>query len=112
MLKKTLFRTMMLAAGLLAVAVILISSSTKQVSAHSKEKAKTEQGEKSAQTYVSAPTEAIPGSAVKVDEPAPSLQEVLFGVEEEEVEIPTRTGKELMRYMKVLFRAIISPNAP
>lgn len=114
MLKKTFFRSVMLLAGLLAVGVILLSSSfptnraTKETA-----KAKTEQNsDEKAQTFVSAPTEAIPGTAVKIHDSAPSLLETLVPAEEEKSELPQALAKELVRYFKVLFTAFISPNAP
>jgi hypothetical protein len=109
--KKVLFRFFMLAAGLLAVAVILISSSM-SVEAQTK-KAKAEQNqEEAAQTFVSAPTEAIPGSAVKMEDATPSLLEVLIPSSEEKPIQPSPVAKELVHYFKILFRAFISPNAP
>lgn len=114
MMKKTFFRSVMLVAGLLAVGVILLSSSINADRASKAvAKAKTEQNsEEKAQTFVSAPTEAIPGSAVKIQDSTPSLLETLVPEAEEKSELPQALAKELVRYFKVLFTTFISPNAP
>lgn len=103
----------MLAAGLLAVGVILLSSTFNKIQAAQVAKAKTEQKASDTQAYVSAPTEAIPGTAVKLaQDSSPSLLETIFADTQEEETMPPPVAKELVRYFKVLFRAIISPNAP
>jgi hypothetical protein len=114
MRKKEVIRVITLVSGLLAVGVILLSSSFGKISADQKvAKTKTEQESTDQHTFISAPAEAIPSAAVKLTEDSdPSLLEILFTNTEEENELPTPVVKELVRYFKVLFRAFVSPNAP
>lgn len=112
MSKKTLFRSTMLVAGLLAVLVILLSSSFKTTTIVQEKAKKEHAGEESAATYVSAPTEAIPGTSVKMEDATHAVGKLLL-LEEREKPTFTRTiARELVSFFKVLFRAIISPNAP
>lgn len=95
----------MLVAGFFAVCAILLSPSFSQVKA--KEQVKSEKTTVMIQT----PSEAIPGSAVKVDEPSVPL---LTEIEEQAPKQvhPIVRSEQVTRYLKVLFRTIIAPNAP
>lgn len=93
----------MLIAGFVAVCAILLSPAFSQV----KEKKSTEKETVLIQT----PSEAIPGSAVTVDEPTiPVLTEIEEQAPKQVHDI-VRT-EQVANYLKVLFRTLIAPNAP
>ena len=96
----------MLAAGLIAACAILLSPGFSQTK---KEKSSTT-AEKEV-VLIQAPSDAIPGSAVSVDEPViPVITEI---VEPEKKEVlPTIVAKAVTKYFKVLVRTLIAPNAP
>ena len=103
MKKKALLRGIMLAAGLVAVCAILLSPGFSQV--------KIKKAAEKETVLIPAPSDAIPGSAVKVDQPAiPFLAEI--------EEQPSRNiffvipAEQVTKYLQVLFRTLISPNAP
>ncbi len=60
---------------------------------------------------IPAPADAIPGSAIKVDEPSVPL---LTEIEEQVPKIshPVVRSEQVTRFLKVLFRTVIAPNAP
>ena len=93
----------MLIAGFIAVCAILLSPGF----SHEKEKKSTEKETVLIQT----PTDAIPGSAVKMDQPGVPL---LTQIEEPEKKqsYPIISTEQITRYLKVLFRTLIAPNAP
>lgn len=102
----------MLVAGLIAVCAILLSPAFSSVKY--KEDVKKEQSSQSSETnkvLIQAPADAIPGSAVKVDQPAIPL---LTQIEETEKKqsYPVIRSEQVTRYLKVLFRTLIAPNAP
>jgi hypothetical protein len=103
MRKKAIYRGIMLAAGLIAVCVILLSAGFSQVKQSKSAEKET--------VLVQAPSDAIPGSAIKIDEPAVP---VLAQIEEKETKqfIPSVSAKEVTKYLKVLLRTLIAPNAP
>ena len=93
----------MLIAGFIAVCAILLSPAFSQV----KEKKAAEKEIVLIQT----PSEALPGNAVKMDQPAIPL---LTRIEEPEKRefLPVINQKEVTKYFKVLLRTLIAPNAP
>jgi hypothetical protein len=111
MKKEGLIRGIMLAAGFVAVIGILCSqpyfASTQTA------KAPTGQSdEKQSVTFIQAPAEAIPGHAVQVDDSSAFHLISTFFVEKEDHDQPEVPAKELGRFLKVLFRTLIAPNAP
>jgi hypothetical protein len=110
-MKKGLVKRMMLGAGILAVIGILCS----QPFVASKLKVVQVTGQsddKNADTFVQAPTDAIPGHAVQVDDSSEFklIATLLDSVETPEV--PSFPTEEVGQFLKVLFRTLISPNAP
>jgi hypothetical protein len=103
MKKRAILRGIMLAAGLIAVCAILLSPTFSQV----KEKKSTDKET----VLIPAPSDAIPGNAVKVDQPAiPFLTKI---EEQPSKEVHHIVGTELAtKFLKVLFRTLIAPNAP
>lgn len=93
----------MLIAGFVAVCAILLSPGFSQVK-------QNKSTEKQA-VLIQAPSEAIPGTAVKVDQPAIPL---LTRIEEPEKKefLPVVNSSEVTKYFKVLLRTLIAPNAP
>ena len=109
MRKRTILRGIMLAAGIVAVCAILLSPSFSHVKF--KEQVKKEQSSDKDTLLIPAPADAIPGSAVKLDEPSlPLLSEL--PEPEKKVSHPIVRPDDVVRYLKVLFRTLISPNAP
>lgn len=95
----------MLIAGFFAVCAILLSPSFSQ--AKYKEQVKND----NKTVLIQAPTDAIPGSAVKMAEPEIP---VLTLIEEQEPNktYPIIRSEQVGRLFKVLFRTLIAPNAP
>jgi len=95
----------MLIAGFIAVCAILLSPTFSQVKG--KEQVKSEK----TTVLVQAPSDAIPGNAIKVDQPAVPF---LTQIEEQEPKPahPIVRTEQVARYLKVLFRTLIAPNAP
>jgi hypothetical protein len=110
--KKSLYRGFLIAAGLLAAMVIILSHAY-SIPANDDKKAATEQTDDTSKTVVSAPADALTqGSLVRVDEQVPvSVIEILGEPEGVEKFIP-RTEAVLSNLFKVLFRIVIAPNAP
>lgn len=99
-----------LVAGVLTVLVILLSQSLYFPSGPSikKEKQKTEQH---GLTIINAPADVVPTPSVQLNEGLPALLKPVIAAEENSE--PFFTPVEILRpYLKILFRAIISPNAP
>ncbi len=94
----------MLIAGFFAVCAILLSPSFSQV----KQEKKTAEKET---VLVQAPSEAIPGTAIKIDEPAIP---VLTQIEEPKTKefLPDFAPRAATKYFEVLLRTLIAPNAP
>ncbi|HEX8059590.1 MAG TPA: hypothetical protein VF473_01580 [Cyclobacteriaceae bacterium] len=108
MRKRAFLRGIMLAAGLIAACAILLSPG---FSHPKKEKVNTAHGAEKETVLIQAPSEAIPGNAVTVNEPViPVITEI---AEPEKIELlPAIDAKEVTKYLKVLFRTLITPNAP
>ena len=99
----------MIATGILAVCTILLSPTFSQVKF--KEQVKKEQSSDKDTLLIPAPADAILGSAVKLDQPSiPFLSDL--PEPEKKVCHPIVRSDEVVRYLKVLFRTLITPNAP
>ncbi|MGE0587533.1 MAG: hypothetical protein AB7O48_03100 [Cyclobacteriaceae bacterium] len=110
---RRLFRRLMIVAGVLATVVIVLSQALPEVSGKAlAEKAKTEQTEKSTEIQiVSAPSDVVPGGSIQINDVDRALLETLVP-EEREVNTFQSYTVVLSDLYHVLFRAIISPNAP
>ncbi len=101
-------------AGVLTVVVILFSQSFYRPA--ESDTSIPNAGQKSDQhphatIIVNAPADVVPSSAIQLDEHIPTLLKTL--TEQKETEEKFFTGAEIIApYFKILFRAIISPNAP
>lgn len=113
MRKKSVYRGILIVAGLLAAVVIILSHSF--VRLEPKKTAGTEQSdEKSDQkSVISAPADAVTqASVVKIDEQSPdTLLETLTTAEVSHRYIPS-TEKVFSKLFHVLFQIVIAPNAP
>ena len=113
MRRKSVYRGILIIAGLLAAAVIILSHSL--IRLEPKNVADTEQtDEKSDQkTVISAPADAVTqASVVKIDEHSPDiLLETLSDSETSHKYIPS-SEKVFNKLFHVLFRIVIAPNAP
>lgn len=112
MQKKSVYRGFLIAAGLLA-AVVIILSHAYSIPANDDKKATTEQTDDTSKTVIAAPADAVTqGSLVRVDEQVPvSVIEILGEPESIKNFIP-RTETITSNLFKVLFRVVIAPNAP
>jgi hypothetical protein len=109
MRKTAILRGIMLAAGLIAACAILLSPG---FSPSKKARSNGSNGTAEKETVlIQAPSDAIPGSAVTVNEPViPVITKI---AEPEKIELlPTVDPKEVTKYFKVLLRTLIAPNAP
>ncbi|MBN8577530.1 MAG: hypothetical protein J0L66_11350 [Cytophagales bacterium] len=114
MLKKRVYRSFLMVVGLLAAAVIVLSHVFMAPDTVTTKKVATEQSSESeTKTVISAPTEAVTqGTAVQVGEQAPQvLLEVLSEPHKPAGFVPV-AAELVSNFLKTLFRAIISPNAP
>lgn len=113
MRKKSVYRGILIIAGLLAAAVIILSNSFSQL--EPKKIVDTEQSdEKSDQkTVIAAPSEAVTqASVVKIDEQSPdTVLETLSNSEVSKKYIPS-TEKVFNKLFDLLFQIVIAPNAP
>jgi len=113
MRKKSVYRGILIIAGLLAAAVIILSHSFSQL--EPKKVADTEQSEEKSdqKTVITAPAEAVTqASVVKIDEQSPdSVLETLTNSEVSNKYIPS-TEKAFNKLFHVLFQIVIAPNAP
>jgi hypothetical protein len=112
MKKDRLIRAIMLVAGFIAVASILSGQSLYNGGlSGSKARAATEQSEEQV-TVILAPTDAIPGHAVQVDDSSAfHFIATLFESEDEPERGPVPV-KRIGHFFQVLFRTLIAPNAP
>ncbi len=112
MKKTAISKTLTIVAGLFAAAIILFSQSLYQ-QAKITQKKNTEHSKAASETVViAAPADAVTANSVvnledkTTPEPLPT-----FSTEQKQslLKVDTRV---FVRYFKILFRAIISPNAP
>lgn len=110
---KSLFRMLMIAVGIVASAVIVLSQALPEMSSEVCRKAKTEQTEdtSTAPTFVAPSADVVPGGSMQISDVDRAL---LVTLEQEEKELPAAEciSMAVSEYMHVLLRTIISPNAP
>jgi hypothetical protein len=112
-MKKQVFRIFLMIAGVLTVLVILLSQSFYQPVENGQSKAKANQkaGEQTGATHISAPADVVPSPAIQLADHIPTLlKSFIAGEEHEKTFFPEI--EILTAYFNILFRAIISPNAP
>lgn len=113
MRKKSVYRGILIIAGLLAAAVIVLSHSLTEL--EPKKATDTEQSDKKSdqKTINTAPDEAVTqASVVKIDEHSPdSVLETITNSEVSKKIVPT-SEKVFGKLFQVLFRIVIAPNAP
>jgi hypothetical protein len=112
-MKKPFFRMLLMIAGVLTVVVILLAQSLylpaeKDISL-AKAKQKTEQGPGT--TIIHAPADVVPSPSVQLDEISPTAVKTSTPVEKDINSFFPLT-RIFTPYLTILFRAIISPNAP
>ena len=114
MRKKSVYRGILIIAGLLAAAVIILSHSLTQLEPNKKIVDTEQSDEKSDQkTVITAPVEAVTqASVVKIDEQSPdTVLETLSNSEVSDKYIPS-SEKVFNKLFHVLFQIVIAPNAP
>src|SRR5688572_18184565 len=113
MRKRSVYRGVLIVAGLLAAMVIILSHSFFKL--EPKKAADTEQSDEKSdkKTVIAAPADAVTqASVVKIDEQSPdALLETLSNPEASNKYIPS-SEKIFNRLFHVLFRIVIAPNAP
>ena len=105
---KSLQRIILLASGICAVVVILLSQSFYQVSGQA---LKTKSKDKKEVTIQAPSDMAAQGQAVELNHQQPALQEELI-LSDKKQETVVFIQKTTINFLKTLFRVIISPNAP
>ncbi len=112
MRKKSIYRGFLIAVGLLA-AIVIILSQAYSFRVDGDKKAITEQTDETSKTISTTPADAVPqGSVVRVDEQVPvSVLEILGETESVQNFIP-RNETILNNLFKILFQVVIAPNAP
>lgn len=111
MKSKSLQRTLLLAAGLCAVIVILLSQSFYQAS-NIPAKVKAEKASNAKEVVIHAPSDvAAQGQSVELNNSQPSVAEELV-LADSKNEKAVFIQKIATNFFKTLFRVIISPNAP
>jgi hypothetical protein len=113
MMRKRFFRTILMIAGVLTVLVILLSQSfyfpAEKDVALAKASQKTEQAP--GVTIIHAPADVVPSPPVQLDEISPtSLKTPSPEAKDAKPFFPV--ARIVTSYFNILFRAIISPNAP
>jgi aspartate carbamoyltransferase regulatory subunit len=113
MRKKSVYRGILIIAGLMAAAVIILSHSLTELKP--KQVADTEQSDEKPdqKTVITAPAEAVTqASVVKIDEQSPdTVLETLSNSEISNKYIPS-SEKVFNKLFHVLFQIVIAPNAP
>ena len=105
---KSIQRIILLASGICAVVVILLSQSFYQVSG---QPLKTKEKDKKEVTIQAPSDMAAQGQAVELNHQQPSLVEELI-LSDKKQETVVFIQKTTINFFKTLFRVIISPNAP
>jgi hypothetical protein len=119
-MKKQVFRMILMITGILTVAIILLSQSfygpvqnspSKNKAARTEQSKKERRAEDQKKIIINAPADVVASQAVQLDENTPILLKTLTPDQEQ-----TKTAfpeiKIFASYFRVLFRSIISPNAP
>ena len=109
MKNKSLQRAFLLASGICAVLVILLSHSFYQ---NSNIALKTEKAKGQKEISIHAPSDvASQGHSIELNEQQPSqVQEIILSDEKNDIIVFVQ--KTTVNFFKTLFRVIISPNAP
>lgn len=114
MRNRSLFRTFMIVVGIAATMVIVLSQALPEIQGQGSgsKKVKTEQTDKDTDLKVlSAPSDVVPGGVVQMHDVDRSLLEI-FTIKTSEI-IEFRYDINILSgFFNILFRAIISPNAP
>jgi hypothetical protein len=111
-MKKDRLRIIMLLVGFIAVASILGSQSLYNDGlTRSKVKSPTDQSDQQL-TSIQAPTDAIPGHAVQLDDSSVFHFIATIFDSEDEPELPQVPAERIGHFFEVLFRTLIAPNAP
>lgn len=102
----------MIVVGITATFVIVLSQALPDIYGSTNKKAKTEQSDQEAEVrIVAAPSDVVVGGVVELHDADRFLLETLISQKVETLEI-LNFAHALSGYFNVLFRAIISPNAP
>jgi len=102
----------MLVVGVLAAFIIIASQTFYYQTQKELSKSSTEQSaDEKSTAYVIEPADAVPGSAVEIQEQIPAEMEAI-DISEKKEKFLKEGSKVLVRYLKILFEVIISPNAP
>ena len=112
-MKKPFLRMLLMIVGVLTVVVILLAQSlyfpAEKDLALAKVKQKTEQAPGT--TIIHAPADVVPSPSVQLDEVSPIEQKVSTP-DEKGISPFFEITRIVTHYFQILFRAIISPNAP
>jgi hypothetical protein len=113
MRKKSVYRGILIVAGLLAAVVIILSHSLSQVEPENVTGTEQSDEKSDQKTVISAPADAVTqASAVKINEQSPdNLLETLSKSEVSNGYVPS-VEKVFNKLFHVLFRIVIAPNAP
>lgn len=99
----------MIVVGIVATVAIVLSQALPE---QSSEKAQTEQTNNETDVKIlPAPSDVVPGGIVQVNDADRSLLEIFVNEDPKILDIEC-DGRILSEYFSILFRAIISPNAP
>jgi hypothetical protein len=110
MKSKSLHRVFLLASGLCAVTVILLSQAFYK--GNPDPKAKAEKAKDKSEVLIHAPSDmTVQGQAVELDHSQPALLEEL-SLSDDKNEKAAFIQRTATDFFKTLFRVIISPNAP
>ena len=101
-------------AGVLTVAVILLSQSFFSGFTNNQTKAKTEQKseDKPVSTYIVAPSDVVPSSAIHLNDQVPTQLKTTPPDNQETKKSFFPEVKTVTAYFSILFRSFISRNAP
>jgi len=113
MRRKSVYRGILIIAGLLAAAVIVFSHSLHELQL--KKVTETEQSDKKSdqKAVISAPAEAVTqANAVKIDEDTPDILLATITRSESVKKYVPSSEQIFSRFFRVLFRIVIAPNAP
>ena len=109
---RSVFRVLMIVVGIAATIAIVLSQALPDISESVTEKAKTEQADQTSDLKIlPAPSDVVPGGVVQVNDVDRSLLETFVNEEKQVLEFHC-DANVLSGFFNILFRAIISPNAP
>jgi hypothetical protein len=113
MTTKALKRGFLMIAGILSVAVVVLTQSFYQPIEGIQKKAKAEQTDQTGkEVFINAPSDMVPhGNTVAVNENTPSIAEKIGSTDEPKKAVVV-VKKVIVTFFKTLFRVFIAPNAP